>query len=291
MALGNALGLPFRRRSLGAGRAVSALDTYSAGLWSAVGIKRLFSSYSGPLIRVRRSNDNAEQDVGQIGGGALDLTGLAAFVGANSAFVVRAYDQSGAGNHFGQTTAGLQPRIVNAGVYDGFIRFDGTDDLLLSVNSMPAVTGITFGGRYSLRAAAVGGASSSIIHHRFVAIAGHSTLVYQQQAATNGYDAYVFEDAVNVTSSYGPVVLTEVADVLIGNKLLSGQAKLALYRGGVLQSPLGGGGTLGTGAFSAEQVTIGGSLDYTQPAPMNAKWFVVYSAEKSAQAAAISGAL
>lgn len=290
MALGNALGLPFRRRSLGAGRAVSALDGYSAGLWSAVGIKRLFSSYSGPLIRVRRSNDNAEQDIGQIGGGALDLTGLAAFVGANSAFVVRVYDQSGAGNHFGQTTAGLQPRIVNAGVYDGFIRFDGTDDLLLSVNSMPAVTGITFGGRYSLRAAAVGGASS-IIHHRNVLIPGRSTLVYQQQANTGRYDTYVFEDASNVTSSYGLAVTVEVSDVLIGNKLLSGQAKIALYRDGVVLSPVNGGGAVGTSAFTAEQVTIGGSLDYTQPAPMNAKWFVVYSAEKSAQAAAISGAL
>lgn len=78
-------------------------------------------------IRVRRSSDNAEQDVG-FTGTALDTASLAAFVGANSAFVVTFYDQTGNGFHATQATAANQARIVNAGVYDGKLVFDGTND-------------------------------------------------------------------------------------------------------------------------------------------------------------------
>lgn len=82
------------------------------------------STYSGPLLRVRRSSDNAEQDIGAVlvadanGNRWLDTTTLLGWAGSASVFVVVWYDQSGNGRHMTQTTAPAQPRIVNAGVLE-----------------------------------------------------------------------------------------------------------------------------------------------------------------------------
>lgn len=108
------------------------VDTYVSGsnIAFVYGLKRLVSTYTGPLIRVRRSSDNAEQDIGYLSNTTLDTAALATFVGGASAFVVTWYDQSGAADHVTQATAANQPRIVNAGTYLGFVEFDGVTDLL-----------------------------------------------------------------------------------------------------------------------------------------------------------------
>jgi hypothetical protein len=87
---------------------------------AAYSTRRLRTAYSGPLLRVRRSSDNAEQDISAdaAGCGPLDLTALNTFVGANSAFVKTWYDQSGNGINITQATNANQPRIMNAGVLD-----------------------------------------------------------------------------------------------------------------------------------------------------------------------------
>jgi hypothetical protein len=84
-------------------------------------------SFATLCLRVRRSSDNAEQDIGFVGG-LLDTTALAAFVGANSGYVTTIYDQMGSGKNWVQATAANQPRIVNAGVIDAGFFFDGSND-------------------------------------------------------------------------------------------------------------------------------------------------------------------
>jgi len=66
-------------------------------------------------IRIRRSNDNAETDIGFVNG-VLDTTSITSFVGANSAFITKIYEQNGSGYDFTQTTAAYQPQIVTASV-------------------------------------------------------------------------------------------------------------------------------------------------------------------------------
>lgn len=83
---------------------------------AAYSLRKLKSGVTN-AIRVRRSNDNQELDI-PFCGNDLCQTTLTAFVGANSAFVTTWYDQSGNGNNAVQTTVGIQPRIVNAGVLD-----------------------------------------------------------------------------------------------------------------------------------------------------------------------------
>lgn len=86
-----------------------------------LGLVQLRSAYAGPLIRVRRSSDNAEQDIPSERDGTLDISAFEAFVGTATAFLRTVYDQSGSGNHATQTTAAEQPTITAS--RQGVIRF------------------------------------------------------------------------------------------------------------------------------------------------------------------------
>ena len=88
------------------------------GAAAAYSTRLLSGAYTGPALRVRRSSDNTEQDIGFTSLGVLDESALLAFVGANNAFVSIWYDQSGNSRHASQATTANQPRIVNAGVVD-----------------------------------------------------------------------------------------------------------------------------------------------------------------------------
>lgn len=93
------------------------LDTYS-GAAAAYSLRKLRTAYSGSAIRVRRSSDNTEQNIGFDGNGNLDESALTSFVGANNGFVTTWYDQSGNARNATQTTASNQPRIVNSGTIE-----------------------------------------------------------------------------------------------------------------------------------------------------------------------------
>jgi hypothetical protein len=89
------------------------LDTYS-GAAVAYSVRKLRTAYSGAALRVRRSSDNAESDIGFVSN-QLDTASLLSFVGAGNGFVTTWYDQSGNARNATQTVAANQPRIVNAG--------------------------------------------------------------------------------------------------------------------------------------------------------------------------------
>jgi hypothetical protein len=93
-------------------------------------LRKLRNAYTGNAIRVRRSSDNAEADIGFTTIGDLDTAALLTFVGSGSGFVTTWYDQSGNNRNATQTTASNQPRIVNSGVLEAVngkpaISFDG----------------------------------------------------------------------------------------------------------------------------------------------------------------------
>lgn len=89
------------------------LNVYS-GARAAYSVRLLSSSYSGSCLRVRRSSDNTEQDIGFSGLG-LNTTALSTFVGAGNGFVTKWYDQSGNAIDLSQTSASEQPQIVSSG--------------------------------------------------------------------------------------------------------------------------------------------------------------------------------
>ena len=87
------------------------LDAYG-GAAAAYSLRRLSANYGEAVVRVRRSSDNTEQDftAAQVTNGTLTT-----FCGAGDGFVRTWYDQSGNGNHAGQSTMANQPLIVQNG--------------------------------------------------------------------------------------------------------------------------------------------------------------------------------
>jgi hypothetical protein len=122
------------------------LDTYpnAAGAYALRGLR---IAYTGNLIRVRRSSDNAEQDIGFINNvnRNLDTTTLTSFCSGTNGFVTTWYDQSGNGRNATQTTAANQPQIVSSGAVitdntKSAIQFTGADTnymVFSSINTNP----------------------------------------------------------------------------------------------------------------------------------------------------------
>lgn len=108
----------------GGGGPVPLLDT-NPGASVAYSLRLLSSTYNGSAIRVRRSSDNTEQDIG-FSGGVLDTASLLSFCGAGSGYVTTWYDQSGNGKDNIQATLLAQPTIVSSGNLE-------------TINSLPAI--------------------------------------------------------------------------------------------------------------------------------------------------------
>jgi hypothetical protein len=77
-----------------------------------------FNHADKPLVRVRRSADNALLDLGYDGTGAMDTLTLLRFAGTGDAFVSVWYDQSSNDLDAFQTTFASQPRVVHNGIIE-----------------------------------------------------------------------------------------------------------------------------------------------------------------------------
>ena len=90
------------------------LDVYTNAA-VAYSLRKLRKAYNGSAIRVRRSSDNTEQDIGFTGSNVLDTSALTTFCGSGNGFVTTWYDQSLNGINATQTTAVSQPQIISSG--------------------------------------------------------------------------------------------------------------------------------------------------------------------------------
>ena len=154
------------------------LDTYT-GAKVAVSLRKLRNAYTGSAVRVRRSSDNAEQDIGFNGANEIDTAVLKTFIGANTGYVVKWYDQSGNANDASQSTTTQQGAIVISGAVQRTngkvsVYFDGDDAYNTATVSLNTYLYIS----------AIFKASNNFI------IAEHSTNAY-----TNGDGFFYFTDA------------------------------------------------------------------------------------------------
>jgi hypothetical protein len=120
------------------GRFKGVLDLILAIASVAYGLRRLSRFWTGAAIRVMRTSDNSELDIGFIGED-LDVVTLLAFVGSGSGFVTTWYDQSGNGRNATQTTAGSQPQIV----VNGVVQTQNEKPAIRLQTSQLDITGIT----------------------------------------------------------------------------------------------------------------------------------------------------
>jgi hypothetical protein len=110
---GVSLGIRVGNTSISGGVTPLLLDLYPSAA-AAYSVRKLRTAYSGSAIRVRRSSDNTEQDIGFVNN-VLDTSALTTFCSGTNGFVTTWYDQSGNSNNATQATASKQPQIVNSG--------------------------------------------------------------------------------------------------------------------------------------------------------------------------------
>jgi len=100
------------------------LDDYPSAA-AAYSLRKLRTAYSGSCIRVTRTSDLVQQDIGFVNN-VLDLTTLQTFIGSSSASIVTWYDQSGNSRNATKSNALGQNLIIVSGT-------------LQTINSLPAI--------------------------------------------------------------------------------------------------------------------------------------------------------
>ena len=93
----------------------SKLLERNANVRAAYSLRKIRSSYNGPVVRVRRSSDNKTRDFGFDDTGWIDTTALKDFIGDGNGRVVKWYAQSKNTPDLMQKTAKKQPYIVKEG--------------------------------------------------------------------------------------------------------------------------------------------------------------------------------
>ena len=179
--------------------------TTATGAWS---LRKLRAAYTGSCIRVRRSSDNTEQNIGFVGN-VLDSSSLTTFVGANNGFVVTWYDQSGVGRNLTQTTATAQPQIVSSGsiITEGSkaaVTFNGTSQFMNVANTLPTYPLLTTSHSLHLvgKSTTTGGASAGFINYRSTTPIDRPELRYGLLLGTTTRLYWNAGDAVNTLTGF-----------------------------------------------------------------------------------------
>lgn len=279
-----------------------SLDSFKSTLWSAAGITRLIGAYGlGAALNVRRSSDNATQDIHLLANGTLDTTSLSSFVGANSAYVTRAYDQSGNGNDWIQATAANQPRIVNAGVYDGKIVFNptATATWLKTANSgSSAVANKSIFRKVNLRSINTNGTEFEYGDSALIGSAsGANQCTILDNTTPNRNVCYLATNATGTAFYNGGFDAVSQANVVNGiifrKQQASAASSILWFQGGAQQTEsFGSGAPTLTGNFPAYQWALGARSSAASLGSAIDMWqWAVYDSDQSTNANAINTAL
>jgi hypothetical protein len=165
----------------------------------AYSMRKLSSTYTGACIRVRRSSDNTEQDIGFVND-ELDTTALLSFVGSNNGYVTTWYNQKGTGSNLNNLTAINQPLIVNSGVVE-------------TVNGRPAILGDTNSALFA---------------------GNTTTFKYLHDGTIKASTVSVMKTGANVTSThfYWLTTLATSTSIGVNNFLFSGILRQDVRNGG-----------------------------------------------------------
>ncbi|MFS4494798.1 hypothetical protein [Maribacter sp. 2308TA10-17] len=109
------------------------LDDKLEDISFAFGLRVLESDYNGPLIRLRRANDNSEMDFFCRDDDKVDIEAINTWRNGANVFVTRWYDQSGLGRDAFQTTTFRQPRFIPDATQP-YWAGDGNDVLIVPEN-------------------------------------------------------------------------------------------------------------------------------------------------------------
>ena len=202
-----------------------ALDLVSGAAF-AVGMTRLRDGYTGNAFRLRRSSDNAEQDIGFLANGDLDTSAITTFLGGSNGFLVTWYGQSGNSINVTQATAANQPQYSATAINGrpGFI-FDGVNDILISSGTYDIgknVTGMThffshvYGGSNTGRLVSYSHGGSATDYRAFIGAGGNSNLGFGIRRLDADTAVFPFS-ATNSYTASTPYISTLVSNYSGGN--------------------------------------------------------------------------
>ena len=134
----------------------------------AMGTRAYSPSYAGPALRVHRTSDGAQTDIGFVDGW-LDVSSLLSFALGGDLDVERFYDLTGAGNTFNRI--GARARIVTAGVVE---TQNGKPCARAYANDVKYIGNTVPGGMSEFVLSAVANLQSSSGYGRIVSIQGSS---------------------------------------------------------------------------------------------------------------------
>jgi hypothetical protein len=178
------------------------LDAYPNAA-AAYSLRLLQLGYTSNCIRVRRSSDNTEQNIGFNLNGGLDTAALLSFVGVGNGFVTTWYDQSGNNRNATQTTAANQPRIVSSGVVElsgglpALLWTNGQGQRL--INSLLSISQ-PLTSFVVTKLSAASGINASIIYDSFQTTA-HVLFNSGNSEAPNDRLLYITSASVNISAS------------------------------------------------------------------------------------------
>ncbi len=115
------------------------LDESKENISFAFSMRILESDYEGPIIRLRRSNDNDIKDFSWGENDIVDIDAINAWRGGNTVFVVQWFDQSGLNRHAIQTVANLQPQFM-PNAFRPYLVGDGLNDRLIVSTGTQTIT-------------------------------------------------------------------------------------------------------------------------------------------------------
>jgi len=120
------------------------LDEQLTNISFAFGMRVLESNYNGPLVRLRRDSDNAEQDFGWGDNDIVDVNAINAWRAGSNIYIHTWYDQSGVGRDAIQTDTSRQPRFY-PDVTKPYFQGDGSDDHL-TIDTLNGIQDVTNNG-------------------------------------------------------------------------------------------------------------------------------------------------
>lgn len=250
---------------------------------SAYSLRKLRTAYTGNCIRVRRSSDNTETDIGFVNN-YLDTATLLTFVGANNGFVTTWYDQSGNNTNATQASGLEQLRIVVSGVfsdeYDQNGRFMNLPANVITGNSPRTLFSVV---RNSLASGIIGGNTIYSLTPTTGALATAWNICMEQtdmRIRVEGNAGFAYPSPYN---SLSPSIIT---NIYAGS---GGVQNVVNYQNGILM-PF----TSGVNSTVVLNTNNGnGFLNrYTFATPIATGWrkeYVFYASDQSANRAAIEG--
>lgn len=252
--------------------------TPSCVLWLAKKV-----STATNCIRVRRSSDSTEQDIG-FSGNSLDTASMLSFCGAGDGFITKIYDQTGNGFDAVQATAANQPKIVSSGSSLGNIVWDGSNDFL-------KITSLTNTGRYLgiySKVKQATGATKMILETstNYNSNAGAFTFYADTSVWSTGIGANNLRDDLTGLGLSSLSQMTILNDLQAG----SGPAKMRQWvAGSEFSATTGGVGS--TTSFSTYDAYIGARAGTTLFAPMEMFGMAFYTSDTLAIRASIEALL